>query len=363
MKALRVLVGSATILGAGLGGLHLSERWLSAAPAEAAQGPRSRAPLEVKTMPVASGTFSTRITAIGTARAHRAIDLTPDATGRVTAVLFAAGETISPGQPILRLDDEVEQATLKAAEATLAEARAALERQEALLARGSGTDALAQTAQAAFLRAEAERDLAAAALADRTLHAPFAGMIGLSDVLAGQLVTTSTVIAALDDTSVIEVDFRVPERYRAALRPGLRAELRSATYPGRLFEGAIVGIDARVESATRSVLIRAEIANGDAALSGGMYMDVALILDEREAPAVPEQALSVDGNRTLVHVARGGRAVLTEVKIGQTRDGMAEVLSGLATGDEVIVSNLHRISDGEDIAALAGGLRLAEAEQ
>ncbi|MBE3637275.1 efflux RND transporter periplasmic adaptor subunit [Mangrovicoccus algicola] len=364
MQALKLLIGTAVVVAAGLGGLELSERFLASGPAQAALGPardRDAEPLRVATVPAASHRFVTRVSAVGTTRAHRAISLLPDASGRITEILFVAGQSVEAGAPLLRLDDAVERATLKSAEATLEEARAAYDRQETLRARGAAADATWQSARAALLRAEAERDLAEVALQERTLRAPFAGVTGLTELEIGGMIDTSTIVTTLDDPSVIEAEFRVPETVMARLDPGLPVELTSAAYPGRVFSGGITGIDTRVDSQTRSILIRAAIENADAALTGGMFMEVSLLLEDRMSPAVPERALSVEGDRTMVHVARDGHAQLAELVTGQSADGLVEVLDGLEPGAQVIVSNLHRVSDGMAVAPAEPALPAAGA--
>src|SRR5690606_7962295 len=102
--------------------------------------------------------FADAVTAVGTARARQAVDLLPDSSGRITRIAFQPGDRVEAGALLLELDDRAEQADLKAADATLAEAVAAFDRQQSLNRTGSASDAAFQTARAALLRAEAERD-------------------------------------------------------------------------------------------------------------------------------------------------------------------------------------------------------------
>lgn len=351
MRAVKAVLGLVVILAAAAAGLWLTERLLAATdPPQAAQG--DAAPLRVETITPQTVTFADAVTAVGTARARQAVDLMAEASGRITRIAFQPGDRVDAGAVLLELDDRAEQADLKAAEATLAEAEAAFGRQESLNRTGSASDAAYQTAQAQLLRAEAERDRALIALEDRSLRAPFTGIIGLSDLVEGQLIDTATPIATLDDLSVIEVDFSVPETLLPRLAQGQRVELTSAAWPGRVFLGEISRIDSRVDAATRSLALRAEIPNGDRALAGGMFLQVRLVLDERQRPAIPENAISVEGDRVLVMVAEGGAARQVEIVTGQQQDGLIEVVSGLPPSAQVIVTNLHRLSDGTPIEAV-----------
>lgn len=361
MQFLRIAAGAIIVLGAGAGGMYLTDRLLAAPGSAQTTVPTSQNPLLVDTQPVEMVTFSEQVRAVGTTQAVRAVDLMPDASGRVRQVAFQPGDSVAEGDLLVQLDDRAEQASLKAAEATLAEARAAFERQQTLNRAGSASDAAYQGAQASLLRAEAERDRAALQLTNRQLTAPFAGVVGLTDVVEGQLIDTSTLVTTLDDLSVIEVAFRVPEILLPRLRTGQRLALGSAAWPGRIFDGTITGIDTRVDVATRSVALRAEVANDDRALAGGMFMQVDLVIEERLRPAVPEQALSVDGPRMLVHLVEDGVARQIEIATGQVRGGLVEVTSGIEAGTDpapqVIVTNLQRLRPG--IAVTAQPLALA----
>ncbi len=352
MRAVKAVLGLVVVLAAAAGGLYLTERLLAASEPAATAGQGNAGPLRVETITPEPVTFADAVTAVGTARARQAVDLLPDASGRISRIAFQPGDRVEAGAVLLELDDRAEQADLKAAEATLAEAEAAFDRQETLNRSGSASDAAYQTARAALLRAQAERDRALVALEDRSLRAPFAGVIGLTDLVEGQLIDTATPIATLDDLSVIEVDFSVPEILLPRLLQGQRVELTSAAWPGRVFQGEISRIDSRVDAATRSLALRAEIPNDDRALAGGMFLQVRLVLDERQRPAIPENAVTVEGDRVLVMVADGNSAHEVEIDTGQQQDGLIEVVSGLAPSARVIVTNLHRVSDGAPIEAV-----------
>ena len=353
MRAARIVLGLMVILAAGAGGMWLTERLLAAPRPPAAAARDAGAPLRVETITPETVTFAETVTAVGTARAHRAVDLLPQSGGRITRIAFQPGDRVAEGQVLLDLDSRAEQADLSAAEATLAEAQAGFDRQQSLNRTGSASDAAYQTARAELLRAEAERDRALVTLEDRALRAPFAGIVGLTDLVEGQVIDTATTVATLDDPSTILVDFAVPETLLPRLQRGQRVGLTSAAWPGRVFEGDIVHIDSRVDAATRSLALRAELDNRDGALAGGMFLQARLVLDERRRPALPENALTVEGDRTLVMLAEGGTARQAAIVTGQQQDGLVEVVSGLPPSAQVIVTNLHRVADGAAIEPVA----------
>lgn len=352
MRTAKAAIGMILIVAAAAGGLYVTDHLLAAPEARVA-GPGADPTVQVETIPLARASFDETIRAVGTARARQAVELTSEASGRITRIAFEPGRDVADGDVLLELDDRAVQADLKAAEATLAETQAALTRQEQLNRTGSASDAAYQTARAAMLRAEAERDRISVALEDRRVRAPFSGVIGLTDLVEGQMLDSQTVIATLDDLSVIEVDFSVSETYLPRLRTGQRIELTSAAWPGRSFAGQITRIDTRVDPATRSIALRAQIRNEDRALAGGMFLQVRLVLDERDGLAVPESALSAEGDRTLVLVAEDGVARQAEIRIGRQSGDLVEVLHGLAPDAQIIVTNLHRVQPGTNVEATA----------
>ena len=136
MRALSAAMGLIVILAAGAGGLYLTDRLL------AGQEPGARQDgfpagggeaVRVETVPLQRARFTQTIRAVGTARAIRAIELTPESGGRIVRIAFAPGDEVAAGDILLELDDRTEQAAFRAAEATLAEAEAAFSRQQTCL--------------------------------------------------------------------------------------------------------------------------------------------------------------------------------------------------------------------------------------
>jgi membrane fusion protein (multidrug efflux system) len=208
-------------------------------------------------------------------------------------------------------------------------------------------DQLEATLKANGARLEAAR----ARLGDTVIRAPFNGRVGLRRVSVGTLISPGDVITTLDDTSVIKLDFSVPENFLATLREGLAVRATAPAFPGRAFAGKVASIDSRVDMNTRSVTVRALLANEDGALRPGMFLNVSLANDERESLVIPEEALTPEAERQFVFVVRDGKAERREVRIGGRRPGSVEVLAGLAAGEQVIVEGTQKVRDGVPVRA------------
>lgn len=304
---------------------------------------------------VAAGvhTFTDGLQAIGTAQARESIVLTPKVADTIRRIRFESGDRVRSGQVLVEMSS-VEQA------ADLAEVRAAneaaqedLRRTQELFNRGFASQARLDTVQAAADAAAARLNAGGSRIADRTIRAPFAGVVGLRTASPGQYVRPGDQIGTLDDVSEIKLDFTVTETQIARVTSGVELVARTSAYPDRTFTGVIANVDSRVDPATRTVRVRAILPNQDGTLRPGMLMSVDVRSNPRQALAIPEIAIldQIDGSYVYRVVSReGGQAVeLVRVQTGQRSGGMAEVLSGLEAGDQVITEGVQSVRPGQPV--------------
>lgn len=291
--------------------------------------------------------FADVVSALGTARANESVTITAKVSDTISQLSFDSGQRVAAGDILVEQTDREEAAALNEARATLREARQEHERFQDLATRGIAPAQRSQETQAALDRADARVRAVEARMADRIIRAPFAGRVGLRNVSAGELVGPGDVIATLDDDSVIKLDFTVPERFFSALETGLTVRARSDAYPGTEFSGVITEVETRIDPVTRSVIVRAEIANEDGRIRPGMLMTVEVRRGERTQPAIPEGALVRVGEDAFVYLIREGEsgtiAVRQPVEVGMRAQGMLEITGGLAIGDRVVSEGTHRV--------------------
>ena len=309
-------------------------------------GSRNTAPAFVSVAPVRSERLSQKLEALGNARANESVDISSKISNVVAAVMFRDGERVKRGQVLVQLDDAQARADVAAAEAALAESDRLYNRSRELMNTEALSKAQFDQLEATLKANRAKLGAANARLADTVIRAPFPGRVGLRRVSVGTLISPGDVITTLDDTSVIKLDFSVPENFLATLREGLAVRATAPAFPGRAFTGTVASIDSRVDMSTRSVTVRALLSNEDGALRPGMFLNVMLANDEREALMIPEQALTPEAERQYVFVVSDGKAVRREVRIGGRSPGNVEVLAGLEAGDYVIVEGTQKVRDG-----------------
>lgn len=335
-------LGLVALLGAAaFGGWYWIEQQ-SGQHASTAAATRQNRPTAVETVNIRQGSVTDTLSVIGSTRALKAVAIVPTVAGQITRITFAAGQQVATGAVLVELDAATEQAAVREADTELANLRRQTERAQALLTRKMSSTAEVDDLRAQTSAAEARLAAARSRLDKRTVQAPFAGVLGLRNVSVGDYVDTDTTLTTLDDLSVVELDFEVPERYYGALQRGQRLIARSVAFPERLFSGVVRDIDTRINPATRSFRVRAELPNPDTLLPDGLFMTASLTLAERnDVLLIPVAAVIAENEQRYVFVVQDDTALRVPIETGLRVGDDIEVRSGL-TPDAVIVSKGHQ---------------------
>ena len=176
------------------------------------------------------------------------------------------------------------------AEVALKEATRQMKRLERLVP-GAASVARLQEPQTNQASARLRLAQARAALRDRTIYAPFDGVIGMTDIEHGDRVSEQTTIATLDDRSSILVDFRLPEEYASRIALGDKIIVR--TWTGRDTEliGNVAMLGSRIDAVTRTLRVKAAIPNIDDTIRPGTSFEVMLAFTGRSYASISEVAV------------------------------------------------------------------------
>ena len=347
------------LTGAVIGALFVAFLWHATnqrkEPASAAAGGGStvsRPAVAVVTAPVSKERLALEIEALGTARANESVEVTAKISNLVDAIRFEEGQQVARGAVLAELDNRQARADLAIAEAAAAESRSQFTRSRELYTTRALSEAQLEQIEATLKANEARVAAAKAGLEDTVIRAPFAGRVGLRRVSVGSLVSPGTVITTLDDTSVIKLDFTIPETFLAEVRSGLDITAKSAAYPDRNFSGRVASVDSRVDPTTRSVTARALMPNAEGLLKPGMFLTVRLVRDEADAIVVPEEAIVPEQGDVYVFVVKDGLAEKRRVRTGQRRIGDVEVTEGLLAGERIVIEGTQKLRDGTQVTEL-----------
>ena len=182
-----------------------------------------------------------------------------------------------------------------------------------------------------------------AALKDsNNIIADFAGKLGKREIAQGVLGSDSLIIT-LDDLKKIVIDIKIPESYVGILKPGLKAEITSSAFLGKVFKGKVSSISSRIDPSTRSILARISVNNKNFEIIPGQLMTVKIIYDEINQIGVPESAVTIQGSTSFVYVVKNDTAEKRDIKIGNRNFGKISVESGIEEGDLVISEGVSKV--------------------
>jgi membrane fusion protein (multidrug efflux system) len=324
-----------------------------AAPGRAARGgPRGDVPQVALVSPI-TRTFTDRLELLGVAKGRQSVTLSAATTQLVSRVLFTPGQRVAKGQVLVELKTNEQDAALAQARAREVQARRAYERWRTLGQQGYASVAAVDQYEAAWKTAVADVGAAEARLGDRVIRAPFAGVVGLSDIAPGAIINPGAAIVTLDDLSAVRVDFQVPDRFLASVKEGQALTARVDAWPDAVFNGRIIRLDTRIDERTRALTARSEFASRDGRLKPGMMLRVGVSQGARSALALPESAVAVQGEgaSVFVIVEEAGRMSVQQkpVVAGLRQDGWVEVLEGVTVTDRVVADGLNRIQSGQPV--------------
>ncbi|MDP2127699.1 MAG: efflux RND transporter periplasmic adaptor subunit [Pseudohongiella sp.] len=307
-------------------------------------GPGAMGATSVTVSVVSREMLADEVESVGTAQANESLNLTAKVSDTVTAIHFSDGGFVEQGEVLVELTNNAEAARLTEARAAEADARRQYNRLQALIETNLISQTDLEEARTRWETADARLEGVIANMDDRVVRAPFTGILGFRNISEGTLVTPNTVITTLDDISTIKLDFNIAEVYLAQLQPGQTIKANSIVYRGRDFEGVVSSIGSRVDPVTRSVQVRAEIANPEGLLRPGMLLTVGLTLNERDTIVVPEAAVVPSQGRQFVFVIdEESIARRVEVQLGRRRPGLVEIVSGVVPGQRVVTQGVSQV--------------------
>jgi membrane fusion protein (multidrug efflux system) len=312
--------------------------------------PRERPVTCVEVEPVALGNISDRIELPAEVRPIEETRLAAGTGGKVDAVYVDVGDSVAKGQILGRVAADLAAAQLKQAETQLAATRASSERTAQLSAKGLASAAERDRAAAALAQAEAAVEMSRVRLADAVVRAPHAGKVAKRYISRGEHAVPGAPLFDVVDISTVEAVAQLPERDAPRIEAGRTATLTADAWPGETFTGTVhhLGVVADKHSRTFELVIR--VANQDGGLRPGMLARVRLVRQQLSGvPVVRGDAVVEGADNRAVFVVRDGRAVRTPVTLGAMDGDSVAVLEGVRPGDAVVVVGQRTLTNGEQV--------------
>lgn len=351
----------------------------------------------ISTTRVQNKTWCPEIHSVGLFKAVKGVEISSQAAGKITAIHFESGQYIEENQPIIDIDDSVEQANLKSNQAELALQTVNYQRQKDLQTKHATADVNVDEAEARLLEARAKVEETQALIRQKHIHSPFSGQLGLRQVNLGEYVTPgTTTIVTLQALDPLFVEFHLPEQRVADINVGQTVIATLPQYPNTFFKGTITAVNAKVNEETHNIKVEATFPNCSRtsltqpktasdlrveeipqsgsiyvqcdtelntkqhqtsyAFIPGMFASVILTRPAQEkALVLPSTAISYSlyGNSVFViekvNNKKGKAELIVKqvfVKTGESQNNETVILEGLKAGQEVVSSGELKLQNG-----------------
>jgi membrane fusion protein (multidrug efflux system) len=353
-RLILTLVVMAAILG-GLG--YVKFRQVEVA---IAQGASFQMPATAVTTVVAQReTWPSTLTVIGTAAAIQGVTVSADLPGTIDKIHFDSGQQVHEGDILVELDTRQERAQLANLEAQRDLAGINYGRAQELVKAGVISHSDYDNANAQQKATEAQVGDIKAAIARKTIHAPFTGLLGIRQVSLGQYLAAGQAIVSLQSVDPIYVNFGVPQQNIAEMRRGRVVRITNGDLPGMAFAGKITALDSVINEQTRNIQVQSTLENKGNKLRPGMFVQVELPLGQpRQVVPLPASAINYAPYGDSVFIvtqmkdAKGNayRGVRQQVvKVEGARGDQVAITSGINPGDEVVSSGVFRLRNGAPV--------------
>jgi len=321
---------------------------------------RTAPPQTVSTTKAVSESWQPKIESVGTLVAANGTDVAAEVPGIVSRILFKSGEEVRAGTVLLELDADVDRAQLASLKAAQALARKTFDRSKDLFAQHALSQADLDTAQAQVDSSDAQVAAQSAVIDKKRIRAPFDGRLGIRAVDLGQYLNPGTKLVSLQQLDPIYADFNLPQKQLHDVHVGQRVDVATDALPGQPFVGRISAVDAALDTSTRNLKVRAEIANPKHQLLPGMFV-TAVIATGSPEPRVtlPQTAITFNPYGNIVFLVEEEKAgtdgkmqLMAKQKFvttGDTRGDQIAVLDGLKPGDTVVTSGQLKLRNGTPI--------------
>jgi membrane fusion protein (multidrug efflux system) len=315
----------------------------------------------VSTMKARTSPWQPKLTAVGSTRAIRGVNVTTELAGLVEKIYFTPGTFVKEGTVLVQLNAASDLGLLHSLQANEELAHIVYRRDSAQYAIRAISKAALDTDLGNLKSLIAQVAQQAATVDKKTIRAPFTGRLGVSAVNPGQFLNAGDMVVTLQTLNPIWVNFFVPQQALAKLKLGQPVSVTTDSFPGKTFTGTITTINPLVDVNTRNIEVEATVANPHYEIIPGMFVSVAVNTGKSQTYiTLPQTAVSFNPYGELVYVVKKsgsdkkGNPILTAhqifVSTGETRGDQIAILQGLHGGETIVTSGQLKLKNGSEIA-------------
>lgn len=300
---------------------------------------RDNAPTIVDVIIATPRTLARNVVANGTVVANEYAELRPEVNGRLTYLNVQEGKYIAQGTVLARINDADLVAQMEKSKVQLQLAQQTEQRLKKLLEVNGINQSDYDVALSQVNSLKADMDYTQTLIDKTVIKAPFNGVIGLRRVSPGQYITTSDVIASIQQLDKVKVDFTIPEQYSNIITIGKQVEIEMDAVKNARKKAVIVAVEPQVNQDTRNLLIRAILENGNA--NPGAFVKVYVDAGNNDkAIMVPTNSIIPEDKNNQLILVKNGKASFVDVQTGYRQADNVEITKGLSPGDTVVVTGV-----------------------
>lgn len=311
-------------------------------------------PVSVSSTFVKTEEWQSKIRSVGTLWAIQGVDITTELAGMVKKIHLTSGGRVNADDILVELNTDAEIAQRDSLRALVELAEITYTRDKSQFAAHAISQATLDFDRTDLENKKGQLAQQEAILAKKIIRAPFAGILGISEINVGQYLNTGDKIITLQSLDSIYVDFSVPQQAIGSIKVGQKVTLKVDAYGEQLFEGEITSLDPKVDVTTRNIQVEATIANPDSKLYPGMFGEIEVYTGtSQKALILPKMAISFNPFGEIVYVIQNStkdkKSLIvkqTFVTVGESRDNQTVILKGLKEGDQVVTAGQLKLKNG-----------------
>ncbi len=303
------------------------------------QNKENKAPIAIDVSIAALQNYNNPVEASGSVLAGEFVELKTEVSGRIILLNIQEGKQVSEGTLLVKLFDDDLQAQLRKYEAQKDIAVSTEKRLKVLLAVNGLNQQEYDQAITQVNNVQADIDFTRAQIRKTEVRAPFSGSIGLRTVSKGAYVTPQDILATLQQTGILKIDFVLPESYAADIRIG--EDVNVVPDKKQAFTAKVIAIEPQVNTATRNIKVRAVMTGNASGLNPGAFVRVMMDNGKgKQAILIPSNCIIPETRNKKVALIKNGKVKFAVVETGFRGQDKVEILSGMEPGDTFAINGI-----------------------
>jgi RND family efflux transporter MFP subunit len=313
-------------------------------------GPVEETSIPVRVIPVSTRDISSYLTSTATIEAEDWVDVHSEVRGFVRRIAKEEGDEVKAGDLMAKLRDDDQAIAEKKARVNLEKLKDDLKKAEGQYSKGLIPEDTLLLRRFEYRQAELEWQSTRLALERTEIRAPIAGIVTAREIRRGEWIRADAKVFTVVDFQSLIAKIFVPEKDIRRVAVGNAARILSDSFPEEVFRGKVERLNPVVDSKSGTVKVTIAVENRSSHLRPGMFVRIRLVLDtHKDAVAIPKKAVFYERNAPNAFVVVDGAGEKRSLRLGYADADSIEVLSGLRSGELLIVEGHQGLKEGAKV--------------